>query len=78
MLTLAQTNGIFELRVTNEAKEQAVWTIDMKTTGTVYKGEAKPRADVTIILADDVFVELATGKVGTIYAPRICVSLIAL
>ena len=59
-----QTNGIFELRLTNEAKEQAVWTIDMKTTGTVYKGEAKPRADVTIILTDDVFVDLAVGKVG--------------
>jgi putative sterol carrier protein len=61
---LKRTNGIFELRVTNEAKEQAVWTIDMKKTGTVYKGEAKPRADVTIILADDVFVELATGKLN--------------
>jgi putative sterol carrier protein len=36
----------------------------MKTTGTVYKGEAKPKPDVTIILADDVLVELAEGKVG--------------
>jgi putative sterol carrier protein len=50
----------------------------MKKTGTVYKGEAKPRPDVTIILADDVFVELATGKVSEIYASRICVLLTAL
>ena len=26
-----------------------VWTIDLKKTGTVYKGEAKPKADVTLI-----------------------------
>jgi len=51
--------------VANEAKEEAVWTIDMKKTGTVYKGVAKPKADVTIILADEVVVQLAEGKVGT-------------
>lgn len=58
----SKTNGIFELKVTNEAKEEAVWTIDMKKTGTVYKGAAKPKADVTIILSDDVLVQLAEGK----------------
>lgn len=31
-----------------EAKE-AIWTIDLKKTGTVYKGEAKTKADVTLI-----------------------------
>jgi hypothetical protein len=36
----------------------------MKKTGAVYKGEAKPKPDVTIILADDVLVELAEGKVS--------------
>lgn len=35
----------------------------MKKTGTVYKGAAKPKADVTIILSDDVFTQLAEGKV---------------
>lgn len=34
----------------------------MKKTGTVYKGPAKPKADVTIILADDTFTKLAEGK----------------
>ena len=34
----------------------------MKQTGTVYKGPAKPKADVTIILADDTFTQLAEGK----------------
>lgn len=37
----------------------------MKKTGTVYKGEAKPKADVTIILSDEVFTQLAEGKVST-------------
>ncbi|KAJ7284855.1 SCP2 sterol-binding domain-containing protein [Mycena rebaudengoi] len=43
---IKKTNGIFELQVTNEAKEVASWTIDMKKTGTVYKGPAKPKADL--------------------------------
>lgn len=60
---LSQTNGIFELQVTNEAKETETWTIDLKNTGTVYKGNAKPKADVTIILSDDTLTDLASGKV---------------
>jgi len=35
----------------------------MKKTGTVYKGKAQPKADVTIILADDTLIDLASGKV---------------
>jgi putative sterol carrier protein len=49
--------------VTNEAKETATWTIDLKKTGTVYKGSATPKADVTIILSDDTLTDLASGKV---------------
>jgi hypothetical protein len=57
-----QTNGVFQLNVSNE-KQTAIWTIDMKKTGTVYKGPATPKADVTLILSDDVFTQLAEGKV---------------
>ncbi|KII84425.1 hypothetical protein PLICRDRAFT_46335 [Plicaturopsis crispa FD-325 SS-3] len=59
---IKKTNGIFELRVKNKEGKEAVWTIDLKKTGTVYKGEAKPKADVTIILSDDVLSQLAAGK----------------
>jgi len=59
---IKKTNGIFELRVKNEEGKEAVWTIDLKKTGTVYKGPAKPKADVTIILSDDTFTQLAEGK----------------
>ncbi|KAJ7178591.1 SCP2 sterol-binding domain-containing protein [Mycena crocata] len=61
---LKKVNGVFELQVSNEAKEVATWTIDLKKTGTVYKGGAKPKADVTIILSDDTLTDLASGKLN--------------
>lgn len=62
-----QANGIFELQVTNNASETVTWTIDLKKTGSVFKGKAVPKADVTIILSDDTLVDLASGKVS--YSP---------
>lgn len=62
LLLSSQTNGIFELKVKNSAGKEETWTIDMKKEGTVYKGAAKPKADVTIILSDDTFTQLAEGK----------------
>jgi hypothetical protein len=61
-----QTNGIFELEVTNASDEKAIWTVDLKKTASVYKGKAQPKADVTIILSDETLVDLADGKVSTI------------
>ena len=59
-------NGIFQLEVSNAEKQTAVWTIDMKKTGTVYKGPAKTKAEVILILSDDVFSDLAEGKVSSV------------
>jgi len=59
---IKKTNGIFELRIKNKEGKEVVWTIDLKKTGTVYKGAAKPKADVTLIFEDDIFVQIATGK----------------
>ncbi|OBZ72264.1 Fatty acid-binding protein [Grifola frondosa] len=59
---IKKTNGIFELRVKNEAGKEAIWTIDLKTNGTVYKGTAKSKPNVTILLSDDTFQQLAQGK----------------
>ncbi|KAJ7773089.1 SCP2 sterol-binding domain-containing protein [Mycena metata] len=61
---IKKVNGIFQLDVTNEAKEVQSWTIDLKKTGTVYKGPAKTKADVTIILADGTLMDLASGKLN--------------
>ncbi|KAI3621822.1 sterol-binding protein [Moniliophthora roreri] len=59
---IKKTNGIFELVVKNAEGKEATWTIDLKKKGEVTKGPAKPKADVTITLGDDVLVNLATGK----------------
>jgi len=61
---MKKTNGIFELTVKNEEGKEATWTIDMKKTGTVYIGPAKPKADVTLILSDETMSELADGKIN--------------
>jgi len=58
---IKKTNGIFELRIKNGGKE-AVWTIDLKKTGTVYKGPAQTKSDVTISTSDDTFHGMANGK----------------
>ncbi|KAF9818554.1 hypothetical protein IEO21_02659 [Rhodonia placenta] len=59
---IKKTNGIFELRVKNTEGQEAVWTIDMKTSGSVYKGESKTKPNVTLIMSDETFQQLAEGK----------------
>ncbi|KAH9847505.1 sterol-binding-like protein [Lenzites betulinus] len=59
---IKKVNGIFELRVKNAEGKEGVWTIDLKKTGTVYKGEPQQKANVTILLSDDTFAQLAEGK----------------
>ncbi|KAI0001444.1 sterol-binding-like protein [Russula compacta] len=62
---LKKNNGIFELRVNNDAGKEATWTLDLKKTGAVKKGDAKShglKPDVTIFLSDGTFVDLADGK----------------
>ena len=50
------------MRVKNAEGKEGVWTIDLKETGSVYKGEPKKKANVTIILSDETFTHLAEGK----------------
>ena len=60
-----QNNGVFEFKVKDAAGKEASWTIDLKKTGTVKKGEAKSlglKPDVTILLSDETFVDIAEGK----------------
>jgi len=59
-----KTKGIFELHIKNEKGEEAVWSIDLKKTGTVYVGTAKPKPDVTINMSDETFMLLAEGKLN--------------
>ncbi|KAL8278815.1 hypothetical protein RQP46_008884 [Phenoliferia psychrophenolica] len=61
---MKKVNGIFEMKVKSAKGKEGVWTIDMKKDGTVYKGPAKPKADVTIALSDETFQALADGKLN--------------
>lgn len=62
---VGQTAAVFELRITNAQNQEAVWTIDLKDKGTVYKGpvRAPAKAGVTLLMTDDTFEQLAVGKV---------------
>lgn len=52
---MKKVNGVFEMRVKNSKGKEGIWTIDFKKSGTVYKGPAQGKADVTISLSDDTF-----------------------
>jgi SCP-2 sterol transfer family len=51
------------LRIKTAEGKEGVWTIDLKKDGTVYKGPAKSKADVTLIMSDETLESLAGGKV---------------
>jgi len=55
-----------------------VWTIDLKDKGTIYAGpvRAPAKAGVTLLLSDDTFEQLATGKVCSFAPPPSYVSLL--
>jgi len=59
---IKKTNGIFEMQIKNSKGEERTWTIDLKKEGKVYLGNARSKSDVTIILSDEVFTQLAEGK----------------
>ena len=55
-----------------------MWTIDLKDKGTIYAGpvRAPAKAGVTLLLSDDTFEQLATGKVCSFAPPPSYVSLL--
>ena len=59
------------MRITNAKKQEAVWTIDLKDTGTIYAGpvRAPAKAGVTLSMSDDTFEQLASGKVRFSFSP---------
>ncbi|GAA5875363.1 hypothetical protein JCM8547_003215 [Rhodosporidiobolus lusitaniae] len=61
---MKKVNAIFEMRVKPAKGKEGIYTIDLKKKGEVYEGTAKPKPDVTISLADDVFQQLADGKIN--------------
>ncbi|MBW0526551.1 hypothetical protein O181_066266 [Austropuccinia psidii MF-1] len=62
---MKKINGVFQLNVKGSNGKEGQWTIDFKKEGKVYLGPAKPKADVTIALSDDVLQSVADGKLGS-------------
>ena len=44
-----------------------MWTVDLKTTGTVLKGSFR-QADVVLDAADDTFLQIASGRISSLKA----------
>lgn len=60
---ISKTKAVFQFDVSSNGKTQS-WTVDMKNDlGSVSVGKAS-KADVTIIVSDSDFVDLATGKLN--------------
>ncbi|EOD43788.1 Lipid transfer protein [Neofusicoccum parvum] len=56
--------AVFAFTIKNQAGETESWYIDLKKTGTVGKGAAPEggKADVTLLLSDNDFASLVSGK----------------
>jgi 3-hydroxyacyl-CoA dehydrogenase/3a,7a,12a-trihydroxy-5b-cholest-24-enoyl-CoA hydratase len=61
--TVKKVNGVFHMVVKNAAGAENTWTLELKSQGTVALGP-QGKADITINLADDVFLDLASGKLN--------------
>ncbi|KAG0150466.1 hypothetical protein CROQUDRAFT_652399 [Cronartium quercuum f. sp. fusiforme G11] len=60
---IKKVNGIFQFNVKGTGGKVGQWTIDFKKDGKVYLGPAtKPKADAIINVTDEVFQNLADGK----------------
>ncbi|KAG9315062.1 SCP2 sterol-binding domain-containing protein [Chiua virens] len=59
-----KTGAIIQIQLTNVDKQVATWTLDFKKEGAIYKGTVKApaKAGVTLIMSDETFSDLASGK----------------
>lgn len=59
----AGVNGCFQWNITVDGNVQQIWTLDLKgSPPSVYKGNPKNSADVTLTIADEDMVALGGGK----------------
>ncbi|KAF2246967.1 oleate-induced peroxisomal protein [Trematosphaeria pertusa] len=54
--------AIFVFQLKNKAGEEEKWYIDLKESGTVGKGDPPKKASVTLVLSDEEFGKLVSGK----------------
>lgn len=59
--TIKSTNAVIVFKLTNKDKKTQAWTLDLKSTGKVVRGDDQ-KADVTLTLTDENFGNLVIGK----------------
>lgn len=60
-----KVNAVFGFEITKDGKIAAQWTIDLKNgSGSLHTGPHSGKADVTITLSDDDFLEVVQGKLN--------------
>ncbi|KAL2419960.1 hypothetical protein ABEF95_009491 [Exophiala dermatitidis] len=61
---IKQGGAVFAFKLTNDKGQEETWHLDLKESGKVGKGEAPQgkKADVTLLLSDDNFGKLVSGK----------------
>uniref|UniRef100_A0A8C5PD43 Hydroxysteroid 17-beta dehydrogenase 4 n=1 Tax=Leptobrachium leishanense TaxID=445787 RepID=A0A8C5PD43_9ANUR len=60
-----KVNAIFQWDITKDGNTAAQWTIDLKNgSGEVYRGKARGRADTSLALSDQDFMELVLGNLN--------------
>lgn len=58
-------NAVFGWEITKDGKIAAQWTIDLKNgSGSLQKGPHSGKADVTITVSDEDFLEVMQGKLN--------------
>ncbi|KAM3867409.1 peroxisomal multifunctional enzyme type 2 [Diretmus argenteus] len=58
-------NAVFSWEITKDGQNAAQWTIDLKSgTGALHKGPYSGKADVTITVSDEDFMEVVQGKLN--------------
>uniref|UniRef100_A0A3P9K1X7 Hydroxysteroid (17-beta) dehydrogenase 4 n=1 Tax=Oryzias latipes TaxID=8090 RepID=A0A3P9K1X7_ORYLA len=58
-----KVNAVFGWEITKDGKKAAQWTIDLKNgSGSLHKGPYKGKADVTITISDEDFMEVVKGN----------------
>ncbi|NXC73473.1 DHB4 enzyme, partial [Anhinga anhinga] len=60
-----KVNAVFQWDITKDGKTVKQWTTDLKNgSGAVYQGPARSSADITFILSDEVFMDVAQQKIN--------------
>ncbi|XP_044053836.1 peroxisomal multifunctional enzyme type 2 [Siniperca chuatsi] len=60
-----KVNAVFGWEITKDGKNAAQWTIDLKNgCGSLHKGPYSGKADVTITVSDEDFMEVVQGKLN--------------